>query len=362
MSDTTAIEWTDATWNPLIGCTSVSPGCDHCYARTQVDTRFHPAALAKGGRHLEAFPAPFDTVSIRPDRFLLQPLHWAKPKRVFVNSLSDLFHKDVPDEFIARVFAVMAAAEQHTFQLLTKRHARMRSLLNDRDFRASVWQWCIEMIGEQKADLLWSGSAEVPWPLPNVHLLVSVENQRWAGPRIEALLATPAAVRGVSAEPLLGQLELSRWLRPAPGCGLVGADGCCEHPGNFTPECHADVACPASSEWRGIDWVIVGGESGPGARPMHPDWARALRDQCVAAGVPFLFKQWGEWLRLNDEARDIVGDDHPGCSDGQRLQGGHKTALTSLDNETYVRVGKRAAGRELDGRTWDEYPVVAQWR
>jgi len=160
-----------------------------------------------------------------------------------------------------------------------------------------------------------AGVRPAVWPLPNVWLGVSVAPQHWAGIRVAALLATPAAVRWVSAEPLLGPVDLSAWLRPVPGCPDADpGDGCCLHPeAVHAPECHTGVTCPRTTRWRGLDWVVVGGESGAGARPMHPDWARALREACTAAAVPFFFKQWG----------------------GRT---------------------PKAGGRELDGRTWNEYP------
>lgn len=274
MSDNTGIEWTDATWNPVTGCEKVSPGCDHCYALTLAE-RFRGAP----GHYFEH---GFD-VQLRPDK-LDQPLRWRRPRRIFVNSMSDLFHKDIPDEYIARVFAVMAFAPQHTFQLLTKRHARMRSLLSSPGFEMLLWAAMVDLpAARAKPDVLCVDFEPVDWPLPNVWLGVSVENQQWADTRIPALLATPAAVRFISAEPLLGP-----------------------------------VAFPAES----LDWVIVGGESGKGARPMHPGWARQIRYQCELVGTPFLFKQWGS----HDE---------------------HGNPMS-----------KHKAGRELDGRLHDGYPAV----
>lgn len=274
MSDNTGIEWTDATWNPVTGCEKVSPGCDHCYALTLAE-RFRGAP----GHYFEH---GFD-VQLRPDKLDL-PLRWRRPRRIFVNSMSDLFHKDIPDEYIARVFAVMAFAPQHTFQLLTKRHARMRSLLSSPGFEMLLWAAMVDLpAARAKPDVLCVDFEPVDWPLPNVWLGVSVENQQWADTRIPALLATPAAVRFISAEPLLGP-----------------------------------VAFPAES----LDWVIVGGESGKGARPMHPGWARQIRYQCELVGTPFLFKQWGS----HDE---------------------HGNPMS-----------KHKAGRELDGRLHDGYPAV----
>lgn len=297
MSDQTGIEWTDATWNPTTGCTKVSPGCDHCYAKTMYE-RFN-------GKD------SFETVLLHPDR-LDKPLHWRKPRKVFVNSMSDLFHQDVPDEFILDVWKVMARTPQHTFQILTKRHARMRSFTRRLAFAGPTGAERDAGITGRVPYLFSNGDDN--WdlgkvrPLDNVWLGVSVENQQWADIRIPALLDTPAAVRWISAEPLLGPVDLLQAVN----------------------KLHA----LASARFRpgGLDWVVVGGESGPGARPMDPQWARSLRDECRRAEVPFLFKQWGAF-------RPPIDDDESGA--------------------LMTRVGKKAAGRELDGRTWDEYPVGA---
>ncbi|HMG63760.1 MAG TPA: phage Gp37/Gp68 family protein [Streptosporangiaceae bacterium] len=269
MSDKTGIEWTQsddgtpgATWNPVTGCDDVSPGCDHCYAR-----KFAERWRGTPGHHFEN---GFD-VTLRPER-LEQPLRWKRPRRIFTNSMSDLFHKDVPDEYIACVFTVMAKARQHTFQVLTKRHARMRSLLSSDEFQlmcfasALVRGWDLE------------GTS---WPLPNVWLGISAEDQKWADIRIPALLDTPAAVRFVSAEPLLGPIDLR-----------VHLNGSCpEHdfPGGFCVQRdHPGV--------RRLNWLIVGGESGPGARPMDEEWARTLAIQATRARVPVFMKQMGSVL------------------------------------------------------------------
>lgn len=279
----TKIEWTDETWNPVTGCTKVSEGCDHCYAET----------IAHRFAGTKAYPNGFD-VTLRPER-LDQPLRWKRPRKVFVNSMSDLFHKDVPDDYIARVFAVMALAPQHTFQVLTKRPGRMRSLLSSEQFESAVFL---------------ATEGRFPWPLPNVWLGTSVENQKWADVRIPLLLDTPAAIRFLSCEPLLGPIDLFAW--------------------------NIDRGTR-------VDWVIVGGESGPRARPMHPDWARQLRDDCLTAGIPFHFKQWGEWVTEDQAPEDII---LPCLS----------TYLLGDDEPDFYKVGKKAAGRELDGQTWDEYP------
>lgn len=337
MGDKSGIEWTDATWNPVTGCTKVSPGCDHCYAE-RVTERFQ----GKGA---------FDKVVLHEDRIGL-PLRWRKPRKVFVNSMSDLFHDDVPDGFIAKVFAVMATAYNHTFQVLTKRHGRMRSLLNSAEF--------VDLFDREYCAIpdwanSWPDGEYAPGhfhlahgPLENVWLGVSVENQQWADIRIPALLDTPAAVRFLSCEPLLGPVDLARSINVNPFAAY-----------HFQPG--------------GIDWVIVGGESGPGARPMHPDWVRSLRAQCNASGVPFLFKQWGEW-------REDVYIDHDGVTHwagpkplprDPRRMALHPAGMTALtpDNTfdpfevghpgwTVIRRTRHKSERDLDGRTWDEYPTA----
>lgn len=324
----TGIEWTDETWNPVTGCDHVSPGCDHCYAERM--------AVRLAGR--AGYPAdePF-RVTLHPDR-LDQPSRWRKPRRVFVNSMSDLFHRDVPDEFIAEVFAVMGAAEQHTFQVLTKRPQRMARLL-------SSPEWSARLVHDHGIPAAGRG------PFPNVWLGTSVENQRYAELRIPHLLATPAAVRFLSIEPLLGPISL-RWAKWHD----YYRDGWRER-GEVQDE--YDGA-------RRLDWVIVGGESGPGARPMHPAWVRTLRDHCTAAGVPFFFKQWGAWgpegpldARPSSLALDgtLYAPGELSFPDGPRwgeaLRAGHGDGQLVA---TY-RAGKKVAGRELDGRTWDEAPA-----
>ncbi len=239
MSDQTRIEWTDATWNPIRGCTKISPGCAHCYAETFAE-RFRgvPGHPYEQGFDLRTVPGK-----------LAEPLRWRSSRMVFVNSMSDLFHVDVTEDYIREVVRVMLVADWHTYQVLTKRSERMRELLQG------------PLRDAAEAPQIWWG--------------VSVENRRDGLPRVDALRASPARTRFLSIEPLLedlGELDLS-----------------------------------------GIHWVIAGGESGPGARPMRPEWIESIRDQCRASGVPFFFKQWGG-----------------------------------------TRKGK--AGRTLDGRTYDEKP------
>jgi len=243
VADRSSIEWTDATWNPVTGCTKISPGCAHCYAETFAE-RFRGVA---GHPYEQGFD-----LKLWPER-LDVPLGWKRPRRIFVNSMSDLFHDDVPDAFIERVFDTMMKARKHTFQVLTKRTRRMVSFLETH----SSWRLAREH--------------------PHIWLGTSVEDQDhlW---RAELLGAVRAGLRFLSCEPLLGPLDLA----------------------------------PILSE---IDWVIAGGESGPGARSMDPSWVRAIRDQCLATGTPFHFKQWGGTQKWRN-------------------------------------------GRELDGRTWDGIPVA----
>ncbi|MFF3442117.1 DUF5131 family protein [Streptosporangium sp. NPDC002721] len=319
MSDHSAIEWTNATWNPVTGCTKVSRGCDNCYAET-----FAERWRGVPGHHFER---GFD-VQLRPER-LEQPLKWKRPRRIFVNSMSDLFHDQVPDSYIAQVFATMARVPQHTFQVLTKRHGRMRSLLSNmlRLIDAA------DAAGDEKTG--WT-LYEAPWPLPNLWLGVSVEDQQRADLRIPALLKTPAAVHWISAEPLLGSIDLGVWLDNECGeCQGSGSKGYDEW------QC---PNCAGSGRVTGLDWVVAGGESGPRARPMHPHWPRALRDQCTAAGVPFFFKQWGEW-----------------APSGYVPTLQHRAFYATAD-QTWPpmrRIGKKTAGRLLDGRIWDDFPEVA---
>ena len=329
VGDTTHIEWTDATWNPVTGCTRVSPGCVNCYIDWAPPFRVEGRHFTdRDGNRSHAIGATTG-VRLHPDRldWPLRKRSW-RGKRVFVCSLADLFHDDVPDEYIARVFAVMALTPEVTYQVLTKRPARMRALLSSPDFHWRVWHG---LLTASHAAMLtippyvtahFHGGARLGerhmTPLPNVWLGVTVEDQERADLRIPILLDTPAAVRWLSCEPLLGPVNLGR----AVGT-YYGGD-------------------PREDE-SGIDWVVAGGESGPGARPMHPDWARSLRDQCRDAGVPFLFKQWGDLVTEEQAPEDIT---LPAVS--WRHLG---------DDQSLVWcVGKKRAGRLLDGRTHDGYP------
>ena len=332
MGDKTKIEWTDATWNPVIGCTKVSAGCKLCYWMPAHDRRH---AAWQAGRWPDAprqYHQPSSVVQMMGER-IDQPLRWQRPRRVFVNSLSDLFNEEIPAAFIADVFATMALAARHTFQVLTKRPERMRAWVAGEGRREVVLAmrrkidparngWAHFSPGTVRhACWIDSWAEKAAWPLPNVWLGTSVEDQRAADERIPHLLAVPAAVRFLSCEPLLGAVDFGQK----------------------------------------IDWVICGGESdtdGKSARPMHPDWARSLRDQCAAARVPFFFKQWGEhaphW-HLHG-APVIAQSFDPDFARKVR----EKEVLFGSTEEAMVRVGKKRAGRLLDGREWNEMPATAK--
>jgi protein gp37 len=359
VSDKTLIEWTDATWNPITGCSIVSPGCTNCYAMRLAGTRmkYHPTRI---GLTVDSKAGPVWNGQVRfNEQALDQPLRWRRPRRIFVCAHGDLFAEGVPDEWIDRVFAVMALSPQHTFQVLTKRPARMRSYLADRDAVTLRLERPMEELNKARGGRFGLSAYELPyrdgpWPLPNVWLGTSVEDQRRADERIPELLATPAAVRFISAEPLLGPIALDRicLVPQRPGSIRAGihinalAGRFCESGMPYFDRWNDDGTAAPGAQVSKLDWVIVGGESGPNARPMHPDWARSLRDQCAAAGVAFLFKQWGEYRPLTDAEH--------GQACGAKLVG-----RDPHDREAYVlRVGKRAAGRLLDGVEHNGMPGV----
>jgi protein gp37 len=275
MSANTSIEWTDTTWNPVRGCALVSEGCRNCYAM-KVAHRFSGAGAPYEGLTEigPAGPRWIGRARTVPDA-LLEPLSWKKPRRVFVNSMSDLFHEDVPDPFIDQVFAVMALARLHTFQVLTKRPERMRAYVASRNgWGCGVW-FAAEKLKPAPPPRHWYHAPRTfSWPLPNVWLGVSCENQRAAAERIPLLLRTPAAVRFVSAEPLLGPIDLTT---VAP-----------------FDDFHIDALDPPDPSCR-LHWVIVGGESGPNARPCDVGDIRAIVEQCRTAAVACFVKQLGKW-------------------------------------------------------------------
>ncbi len=315
------ISWTEETWNPLRGCSRISKGCMNCYAEG-IAHRFGGEGQPYEG--LIASTGQWNgKVKFIPAK-LIEPIRWKRPRLIFVNSMSDLFHESVPDHEIDQIFGVMWACLglDHTFQILTKRAKRMCNYFKT-DRREAWARWAVHYGGGIDPDGIYDQVAYADEPHPRIWLGVSVENQDVADERIPYLLETPAAVRWISAEPLLGGIDLHQ------SHGISGRSG------------NGEV----------LDWVVVGGESGSGARPMHPDWATSLRDQCIAAGVPFHFKQWGEWAPPTTESQ--LAD----FADGKGMGGSLAESGVFVDRGNGVlRVGKKIAGRILDGREWNEYP------
>lgn len=327
----TGIEWTEQTWNPIVGCSILSPGCTNCYAMkmaARIEAMGNQPRYAGTTKKVNGNAVWTGKLALAPDSAFLAPLRRRKPTTYFVNSMGDLFHEDCPDEWIDRVFAVMALSPQHTFQVLTKRAARMRQWFEgDRADRVGLAMLSI-------VDRIPHGHRRVPWPLANVWLGVSTERQREADERIPLLLQTPAVVRFISAEPLLGEIHM-RW-----ATWNIGIE-----PARF------------------LDWVIVGGESGPDARPMHPDWARTLRVECEVAQVPFFFKQWGNWHPEIDRDCDDPDWRQPytkfsePCFQILNLAGGrgfHGDRVHVMRN-----CSKKSAGRLLDGVEHNGMPELA---
>lgn len=342
MADGTAIEWTDATWNPITGCSVVSPGCKFCYAMKLAGTRLKHTP-SRQGLTVDTKAGPVWNGQVRFNReWLHQPIDWKRPRRIFVCAHGDLFAENVPDEWILDVFTVMAIADQHTFQVLTKRPDRARDFLSERFRLDDIYANWYGFTGKP---------AEVQsWPLHNVWIGASAEDQQRYDDRRRHLDATLAAKRFWSLEPLLGPVSLKI--------------------GHVKP-----------------DWVIVGGESGPKARPMLAEWARSIRDQCAAAarggeagtaeqgskkGVPFFFKQWGEWIDADEWLGTIesggskfrvAGEDWPPARPLNFENAALLARLTSRktfehqsDGTTLIRVGKKAAGRRLDGIEHNAFP------
>lgn len=318
MADASRIEWTDATWNPIVGCSVVSPGCTHCYAM-KMAARIE---AMQPGSHYAGTTTPtkggpvWTGRVVENRRALFQPLDWKRGRRIFVNSMGDLFHPGVTDQQILDVFTVMAAAPQHEYQVLTKRHDRMRKFVERQDLLNDIYVNWYNVSG---------GPREVEgWPLRNVLLGVSVEDQRRADDRRRGLLHVARAGwrTFVSYEPALGAVD---W-----------------------------------SGWEFLSWLISGGESGPHARPSHPDWHRAARDYCAAHGIPYFFKQWGEWLDEQIATAQSCAPgpemfDRFGTPKGPRWR---PYEATDRNGGAMIRVGKRAAGRLLDGVLHDARPTL----
>lgn len=311
------IAWTEQTWNPVMGCSKVSAGCKNCYAE-KMASRFSGEGqpfhgLSDGKRWTGA-------VRFRADR-LMEPLRWTRPRLVFVNSVSDLFHEELPFELIAAVFGVMSLAKAHTFQVLTKRPARMLEFFAwlDAKARAKADDVPILTLDQARFERLWECVADIvpnirgrigsypAWPLPNVWLGVSTEDQAAADERIPLLLKAPAAVRWISAEPLIGRLDLQKWLRGVcPACGSTtypddhDLEMACQTCATLRPDDEAFDDWPVR-----LDWVVVGGESGPGARPCEGSWMRFIVRDCQRKGVPVFVKQLG--AAYSDPFHGIAG-------------------------------------------------------
>lgn len=334
MAEHSDIEWTDATWQIITGCRVLSPGCINCYAMSLAGTRLrnHPSRV---GLTTKTKTGPVWTGQVRfNEQWLTQPLQWKRPRRIFVCAHGDLFHEDVPDAWLDKVFAVMALAPQHTFQVLTKRAKRMREYLYPNG-RIEIWERAVEI----------AGALNVTFPLPNVWLGVSAERQQEANERIPYLLGTPAAVRFVSLEPLLGPIDLEA-LHPDGVQTLDALSGLSVN--------------PAYTGWSRLDLVIAGGESGGRARPMHPAWPRAIARQCADAGVSFFFKQWGSWAPSTpDEAK---GNPHSGwLANAAHPHVARASELYPEAGASFVaRIGKKRAGRLLDGVEHNGMPERAE--
>lgn len=332
MSDDTGIEWTDATWNPIRGCSRVSEGCRHCYAE-RVAARFSgPGQPYEGLVRIGAAGKPTGwngTVRMVPEH-LADPLRWRRPRRVFVNSMSDLFHESLPDSAIDRVFAVMmvsslhATRGGHTFQSLTKRAKRMREYLTDPGTQERVARAAGTMMedGDGWFDAIAFRKEGLAHPL--IWLGVSVENQGAADERIPELLRTPAAVRWISAEPLLGPVDLLPWFDPTGACDCPPGESYCVG------------GCAKRASWRhtepdgedpSLDWVVMGAESGPGARATDPEWFLELAEQCEDARVPLFFKQG-------------MPSDNITAGDGSKVKAGGIIGLPYLDGRQHKDLPK----------------------
>ncbi|QFT31795.1 Phage protein Gp37/Gp68 [Labrenzia sp. THAF82] len=381
MADHSKIEWTDATWNPITGCSLMSEGCRFCYAAELAATRLknHPSRVGLTKKSA-AGVVQFNGKVRFNDDWLDQPLRWRKPRMIFVCAHADLFHENVPDDWIDKIFAVMALCPQHTFQVLTKRPERMKKYVSAFTDEALQWERLGDAGGWLVGNRAYEDAGAAQWPLPNVWFGVSVEDQVTADTRIPYLLDTPAAVRFLSAEPLLGPVNLHEFLlgyRAGHPAKCV-----CGHPHGFT-RCPNYGRVSKQASWPGgackqfrkapfadgLHWVIAGGESGRKARPMHPQWVRDLRDKCAAAEVPFLFKQWGSYLPWEPAHGPCWRAQNGQCEDHHILfpsdwdtdptwDDGLGFVAEGLEHFAFQKVGKGAAGRTLDGVTHDGFPEV----
>ncbi|BAI71499.1 hypothetical protein AZL_020180 [Azospirillum sp. B510] len=325
MAERSVIEWTDHTWTPIVGCTAKSPACANCYAAPMA-ARLEAMGMAKyaglatrsGGRGKWTGKVNLSEADV------LAPLNKRRPARWFLTSMGDVFHEAVPDEFLDRLFAVMALGSRHTFQVLTKRPERAAQYLNTPD---RVWK-LFGSVRKHIDDEYREGSrweedeTPFPWPLPNVLIGCTAEDQARANERHPHMLRIAAA-------------GWNTFVSYEPALGLVDWTG-----------------------WQFLKWLISGGESGHGARPSHPDWHRAARDFCAAHGIPYMFKQWGEWAPRRQAERDDLLDARRSVI--VKPDGGITSGLMAYGSDAWVldRLGKKAAGRLLDGQLWDGVPVL----
>lgn len=387
MADKTHIEWTDATWNPITGCKVVSPGCTNCYAMKLAGTRLqhHPS---RKGLTVDTKAGPVWTGEVRfNEQWLADPLRWKKPRQIFVCAHADLFGENVPFEWVDRVFGVMALASWHTYQILTKRPDRMREYMRGRRRklaqhmvdeylskpdgtvgragRAVHAAWPVKSVGDLAQP---DAVAMATWPLPNVWLGVSAEDQQRWDERVPELMWTPAAKRFVSIEPMLGPIKTDV-------IEVLGGDAEL-YPLAWTTDCIDQNDDPVA-DIPPLDLIILGGENGP--RPMHPDWARQVRDACAAEGVPFFFKQWGSWKEaFHDQDGpkvDVVDADDDAADSVMAIFACRETAFVSADGQTFrghhhnlpegaawrlvVKAPKGENGRLLDGVEHNGMPEAA---
>jgi protein gp37 len=364
MANNSKIEWTDTSWNPIFGCSKISEGCRNCYAE-KMAKRLGAMGQSKYA-HVITNGKWNGNISFS-GKVIYAPMEWKKPRRIFVNSMSDLFHEnfDMQNGYLHKIFEVMLHCTQHTFQVLTKRPARMQEFLSTH----KPWLKALE---EGRANHVWLGT--------------SVENQKAAEARIPLLLSTPAGVRFLSCEPLLGPVDIKRFLLSDPKkwymakCEYCGYISSSEHMLEYRYHDDADMGCAKCersicgdgiADDATIHWVIAGGESGHDARPMHPNWVYSLLDQCKTAKVPFFFKQWGQFglgsdkpvnsVIVTNDGRTWSGVDGSKAIDAKTGEAKFfsSTEWNSLKPEMMHRASrKKDSGRYLDGRTWDEFPEV----
>lgn len=366
----TKIEWTNESWNPIIGCDKISPGCKECYAEKMAgrlsnigSTSYYINVVkhemqSDNPNFIEKGLPKWNGKTHFVKSALTKPLHWAKPQMIFVCSMGDLFHESVDIFTVAKIFAIMFLAKQHTFQVLTKRPERAKMYLRDKAFLDIYWKYCNQLHNEfikpLESELYNFSELMHEWPLSNVWFGTSTENQEQAEKRIPILLQIPAAIRFVSCEPLLGPIDLGDI-----AYNDIGGE-------SHINSLYCDIPNEDDEQFNGatLDWVIAGGESGPKAKPMHPNWIYSLLDQCTASKTPFFFKQWGEWkdgsnypkknniiVLNNGEYSNWDNDEWKKLSKKYSSDQWNK-----LDAKVMSRVGKKKAGCLLDEKEYKQFP------